>query len=157
MADPGRPAPAPWPRVAPALVAGVVAVVAGGLTAAASRPLSWAQGGWVAAFLVLVLGVGQITLACGQALGPGDGPSTGRARAGFALWNVGGVGVVAGTLASAPIVVAVASVPLVVVLVACLRDRPARAPAPRWFGRAHGVVALVLLAGVPVGVVLAWR
>ena len=57
-----------WMSVLPMLIVGGVGVISGGLVAAITGPTSWQHGSWVAAFLVLVVGVGQIGIASGQAL-----------------------------------------------------------------------------------------
>ena len=63
-----------WTSYRPFLVLGSVGVVLGGLLAAVTGPLALPMGSWAAAYLVLVVGVGQIVLAGGQAFVGGSDP-----------------------------------------------------------------------------------
>ena len=52
-----------WPAMRAFVVLGAVAIVAGGLIAAVTRPSGFAEGPWLAAYLVLVGGVALTSLA----------------------------------------------------------------------------------------------
>ena len=55
-------------RAVPFAVISSIGIIGGGIAAAVTGPTDWKRGSWVAAFLVLVVGVGQIGIASGQAL-----------------------------------------------------------------------------------------
>lgn len=146
LADPTRSRVAPGP----ALVGlGAVCVVLGGLVAAVTGPMGWAKGAWAAAYLVLVMGVAQYAMGRMRAAGPGGD------RAGWvqlAGWNLGSLLVIAGTLATTPLLVDLGSVLLVVALVLALRARVGGAPPAAML--AYRALLLVLAVSIPVGIVL---
>lgn len=83
------------------------AIVAGGLVAAITGPAGFVNGSWVAAYLVLVVGVGQLGLGVGQALLAADVPSGRRRGWQLVVYNLSSIAVVVGTLTdSVAIVVA---------------------------------------------------
>ncbi|MDZ7748655.1 MAG: hypothetical protein U5K43_07295 [Halofilum sp. (in: g-proteobacteria)] len=88
------------------MAAGAIAIVAGGLLAAAVAHAPGRTAVWLSAFLVLVVGVVQVALAAGQVLLAGPGAGRGTARCELALYNLGGAGVIAGTLAGSFVLVA---------------------------------------------------
>lgn len=140
--------------------AGAVAVVAGGLAAAVTGPTGWEHGSWVAAFLVLVTGVGQIGLGAGQALLADRPPGSRRLAGEVALLNAGSVLVIAGTLAAVPAVVTAGTLALAGALVMFAgtprRHDPGhdgRRAWPRW---AYTGLLAVLLVSSPIGLVLTW-
>jgi len=90
--------------MSPFLACGAVAVVGGGLAGAVTRPLDWDRGAWVAAFLVLFAGVGQIGLGAGQAVLAGRSLPRLTIAGEVVLWNAGSLVVLVGTVASAPVV-----------------------------------------------------
>lgn len=135
-------------------VTGLVAVVVGGLVAAVTDPLQVPRGSWLAAYLVLVVGVAQAAMGAGRHRWPGA--SDGRGWVQFVLWNVGSAAVIVGTVVAAPVVVYAGSVLLLAALVlALLATRvpsdPVRNGALIWIYR--GLLVL-LLVSVPVGMVL---
>jgi len=145
-----------WPAILPFLVFGTLYTIAGGLVAAVSRPLELGHGSWVAAYLVLAGGVGQIGLGVGQGLVAESRPSRSIVRVEASAWNVGLVGVIVGTLVSSPFATTLGSAVSAVALI--LFVRTARAPGgpatrARWLVLA---LAAALLVSTPVGVVLAW-
>jgi len=147
----------PWRRQLPLLGVGAASVVAGGLAAAVTGPTDWSHGSWVAAFLVLVAGVTPIGIGVAQASLPITTPSAAFVAAQVVLWNVGCAAVVAGTLLSSPLTVAVGSGPLVAVLamsVLALRGRPRAPRSVVLVG--YRLLVLVVLASVPIGIVLAF-
>lgn len=144
-----------WRASAPLLAAGAVSIIAGGIAAAVTGPTGWEHGSWVAAFLVLVGGVAQIGLAVGQA-GLAAGPLRSRGvLVECVLWNAGCLTVIAGTLVSSPVAVAIGSAPLVATL--AMSSQAVRRPVghPR-LTLASRILVVVLLASIPVGVALAW-
>ena len=97
--DPALLTAAQWRAMRAFVLLGAIATVAGGLTAAITRPAGVAAGAWVAAYLVLVAGVAQVGLGLGQALLAGGVPSLGYRRWELALFNLGNLGVLVGTVA----------------------------------------------------------
>lgn len=100
------PPAAPWRPVVPLLAAGAIAIVAGGLLAAAVAHAPGRTAVWLSAFLVLVVGVVQVTLAAGQVALVGPGAGRGIARWELALYNLASAGVIAGTMARSLVLVA---------------------------------------------------
>lgn len=85
---------ATWPFLATALLA----ILAGGVVAAAMAHAPTRLLMWMVAYLVLVAGMAQVVLGLGQALLPTKLPSL-RWRAGeWLLFNAGNAGVIVGTL-----------------------------------------------------------
>lgn len=128
---------------------GVAAVVLGGLVAAVTGPLAVPRGSWMAAFLVLPLGVAQV----GMGLARLAAPDTGRDAAWLQLasWNVGGVVVILGTLMENPFLVDGGAVLLVVALVvAFLGARLWQG----WLAIAYRALLILLIVSIPVGLVL---
>lgn len=133
-------------------VVGVTCIVLGGLVAAVAAPLQLAKGSWLAAYLVLVAGVLQAILAEQRPL-IGGAPGNGRATLTvLALWPIGNLLVIVGSLAIVPWVVIAGGALLVVALVAALwSTRGAARRLRAWIAR---VIYVVVLVSVPVGLVL---
>lgn len=89
---------AQWRAMRTFVLVGSIAIIGGGLVAAITGPAALAAGAWAAAYLVLVVGVAQIGLGVGQALLAADVPSIGHRRWQFVLFNLGNLGVLAGTV-----------------------------------------------------------
>ncbi len=91
-----------WDRrsaFAPFAVAGAAAVVAGGgLAAAIAAPSPTRHGVWTVAYLVLVLGVGQLVIGAGQALLAAEPPAPGPAALAAAAFNLSGAAIVLGVV-----------------------------------------------------------
>lgn len=85
-------------RAWPLLVPGVAGVITGGLIAAGVAHAPTFATVWLAAYLVLVVGVAQLALALGQALLTSAAVSLARIRLESLLFNVGSAGVIAGTI-----------------------------------------------------------
>jgi hypothetical protein len=134
---------------------GAVFVVLGGLVAAASTPLRFEAGPWLAAYLVLVCGVAQCLFGIVRRY-VAPAPVTG---VGFAVelacWNAGNAAVVVGDLVRIPVVVAVGGALLAVVLVLQLAHLRHVAAGMRWAAWLYGVVVAVLLVSIPIGILLA--
>ncbi len=128
---------------------GIGAVVAGGLVAAVTSPLQLAHGSWLAAYLVLVVGVGQCAMAAVRLVAPGDHQ---RGWYQAVSWNAGNTLVVLGTLVGSPWVVDGGGLLCVVALAVALvhARRLARA---RWVWP-YRAVLLILLVSIPIGLVL---
>jgi hypothetical protein len=151
-----RPVPSSrWRPSTPLLAAGAVSIIAGGLAAAVTGPTGWEHGSWVAAFLVLVAGVAQISLAVAP-VELTTTPATARVAAvECALWNAGCLTVIAGTLVSNPVAVTIGSAPLVATLAISFLAVHVPVGHPR-LAFAYRALIIVLLASIPVGVALAW-
>lgn len=169
-------APATRPSSARLLVVGGSAcVIAGGIVAAATGPLRLDSGSWLAAYLVLVCGVGSYAIGTMQTR-PGSPliPSTWD-RVRLAGWILGNVAVITGSLTAATVVVDAGVVALLIALVIALVDdvRPSRRPG-RWPSRdeiarrpvrgfrswltvlAYRCLLVLLIISAPVGAVLAY-
>lgn len=136
----------------PFLLTGLLALLIAGFVAAAiahapTRPLVW-----MVAYLVLVAGVAQGVLGLGQALLPAQLPSP-RWRAGeWALFNLGNLGVIAGTLLVRPALVAVGTALFVAALLAFLLG--VRGAGRGWLLHAFRAVLVVTCLGACVGLAL---
>ena len=135
------------------------AVVLGGLVAAVTEPLALDHGSWIAAYLVLVVGVAQGAMGRART-SDAVRSQIGAGLAQFGCWNVGGALVIVGTVVERPWVVDLGSVLVCVALaLALLATRgltgPARAAWPRraW-PVAYRALLVVLLVSVPIGMVL---
>lgn len=132
---------------------GAACVVLGGLVAAATDPLDLAHGSWLAAYLVLVGGVAQYVMGHARTWPGATMQPPGVAWTGVGAWNLGNAGVIAGTLADAPVLVDAGSALLVLALVVAVHAA----------GRAGGILAwgyrlllVVLLVSIPIGIVLSY-
>ena len=141
---------------APFLAVGSVAVVGGGLVAAVTRPTHFTLGPWVAAFLVLVVGVAQIALGAGQAWLADQRPTEAVVRAELATWNLGAVATLGGSIGEVPLVTTVGGLVTVVALACFLRATWAGTGGPRWAQSTYVAGVAVLLVSTPIGVALAW-
>lgn len=140
----------------PFLALGTAAIIAGGVVAAVTRPLDFEEGAWLAAYFVLVGGVALIGLGVGQALFAPAPPTRATAIGQLGAWVLSTAAVVAGTLASAPVLTVVGGVVLLAVLVtfiASVRGSTASGLVV-WLYRA---ILVVLVVSIPVGLVLAWQ
>jgi hypothetical protein len=145
-----------WPSMRPFVVMGGTCVIAGGLVAAVSRPTEFELGSWVAAYLVLVGGVAQVSLGVGRAWLAWDAARPRRTLAEAALWNVGLAGTLVGSLRPAFGATAVGgaftAAALVSFLLGIRRTRPGQ---PVLSVVYRGLVGLIIMS-TPVGVALAW-
>jgi hypothetical protein len=146
-------------QLLPFTAIGVACVVAGGLVAAATAHAPTQHASWAAAYLVLVGGVAQVGLGMGQALFAGR-PSATLVTAQLACWNVGNAAVIAGTLASLPVLVDVGGALLVVTLLLltyALRASGARVAGGvrRWYLHGFRLLVAILAVSIPIGLVLA--
>ena len=150
------------PRWRPATAFTVIGggcVVAGGLVAAATSPLSIPHGSWMAAYLVLVGGVAQYAMGRARRWLPETAQPPLWGWIGVIGWNLGNLAVILGTLLGLPPLVYVGSAALVVgLLVALDATRPvATASVGKTnarLGLAYRVMLLVLAVSIPVGMTL---
>ena len=141
------------PAIVTLVVVGIAAVIAGGLIAAVTEPFGLTDGSWAAAYLVLVWGISQVAIGAAQQL-IAVVPSPTLAWAVFALWNLGNVGVLVGTLVALPTVVVAGSVLLLIALVgAFVAVRGAHRRIWAWLYRA---LIVVLFVSVFVGIALSF-
>jgi hypothetical protein len=141
---------------APFVLIGTSAIVTGGLVAAVTRPTHFDLGPWVAAFLVLVVGVAQISLGAGQACLADARPSILALSCEAVSWNLGAVATLVGTLWDAPAVTTIGAVSTAASLGWFLAAVWPSTRGPRWARSVYvGGVAL-LFGSALVGVVLAW-
>lgn len=136
---------------------GGAAVLAGGIVAAVTGPLALTRGSWLAAYLVLVVGVAQYSMGAARRCGQGvTGVPLGWVQ--FGLWNLGGLAVMVGTLARTVMAVWIGSAALLVaVLLAFLVDRqPGDRVHPRGplWTVAYRLLLVILAVSIPVGIVL---
>lgn len=142
------------------IVTGVACVVIGGLVAAATDPLDFSDGSWLAAYLVLVGGVAQSAMGLVRdRLEPASERSPAWGWAQFGGWNLGNAAVIAGTLASATLLVDAGSVLLVLALLIALRAtwnaaRRRAGPLPPIAIWIYRVLLLILIVSIPVGILL---
>lgn len=147
----------------PWLAFGLASVVAGGLVAAVVAHDPTEKPVWASAYLVLVAGIGQIGLALGRTLLAPRPPTYAVLGREFAIFTLGNLGVVVGTLVDAVWVTDVGGALLVVSLgLMTWGTRPGSSPthtrATRWqrrLGWAYRVLVVVLLVSIPIGLVLA--
>jgi hypothetical protein len=142
-----------WLIARPFLLIAALGIVGGGLVAAVTGPLDLAYGSWLAAYLVLVVGVAQLGFGVGRALLPTDVDATRRTiPAELVTWNVGNVLVMGGTLVTAPWLVMVGSVGLLVALVLFLLA--VRHSIHSGWALAFRALAVFLAGSVAVGIAL---
>ncbi len=142
------------------IVVGGFCVVVGGLVAAVTEPLELEHGSWLAAYLVLVGGVAQYAMGRIRKWWHSESArSTSWAWAQLGGWNLGNAGVIAGTLASTPLIVDVGSVLLAFALLIALRATWSAAarftdPTSTLIIWTYRILLLVLVVSIPVGILL---
>lgn len=87
-----------WRAARPFAWLGAAAIIAGGLVAAAVAHRPVQQLVWMSAYLVLIVGAAQIGFGAGQAWLSERLPSGGWITGEWIVFNLGNVGVIAGTL-----------------------------------------------------------
>lgn len=164
VADPGPTAPHLDLRAAPVtatpvrraelvlMVVGALSVVAGGIVAAATGPLSLEKGSWAAAYLVLVCGAASVAVGGAQTWLVVRRPPTGTATVQVLAWLLGNAAVLTGTLVgSAPVVLVGGGLLVVALLVALVSARRVRRPLLGW---GYRLALAVVAVSIPVGLVL---
>ncbi|MBS9534044.1 hypothetical protein KIH27_10655 [Mycobacterium sp. M1] len=141
-----------WDRRAafkPFAVAGVAAVLIGGVLASAiAAPAPTRHGVWAVAFLVLVLGAGQLALGAGEVLLAARAPRTGLPAA--VAFNVAGIAILLGVVTDHVLVFDAGSLLLLVTLALLLydvRDSTRRG----WWLRLYRLLIVVLIVSIPIG------
>lgn len=146
-----------WDRRAvfgPFALAGLTAVLAGGIVAAViAAPAPTRHGTWAAAYLVLVLGLSQLALGAGQALLAAAPPTPRHTLVTAALFNLANLGVIAGVLSDRVSVLDAGSALLFVALGLFLYG-VRRSDGPRWPLFAYRGVLIVLAVSIPIGLLV---
>lgn len=145
-----------WPAARPFALIASAAVVAGGIVAAVAHPTGFELGSWLAAYLVLVVGVAQLALGGGQAWLAASTPDTPTIIRQALLWNIGAAGVIGGTLLSSPAVTTLGGLVTVAALVAFLVGVRRLGSVPKWAPLLYRGVAVFVLGSIPVGLFLSW-
>ncbi len=135
------------------VVTGAIAIVVGGLVAAANASVPTEKGSWLAAYLVLVVGVTQVGLGAGQEMLADPAPTVGRLTFEYVAFNAGSLGVLVGTLLGPPLLVDLGGIALVAALVTFMASVP-RHWTP-WPLVAYRLLVIIVVASVPIGLVLA--
>lgn len=135
---------------------GGAGIVAGGIVAAVAGPTGWRDGSWLAAFLVLVVGVGQLGLGAGQAVLAGAVPSRRRVWAEVATWNLGCLAVMLGTVLSVPALVSAGGVLMLLPLAWWGGAVRGSDTALRWAARSYVALIAILGLSIPIGLTLSW-
>lgn len=143
------------PDLVPFAIIGCVAMIAGGLVAAVSRPLSFGHGLWVSAYLVLVVGVAQVGLGAGQVALTSQPVDAGRVRAELVSYQASALLVVVGTLLGSPATVTAGGVLLLGSLVLFMLTATTAGRRSRWRVPYLGLLGLLILS-IPVGLTLSW-
>ncbi|MGB3413517.1 MAG: hypothetical protein WBA28_02245 [Microbacteriaceae bacterium] len=131
---------------------GVAFIVLGGMVAAFAGPLQFEKGSWLAAYLVLILGVAQCILSRQSEFLGLTPPATNPTILRIAAWNLGNALVITGALSSQPIISDIGGVLLIIALVLALLDTR---------GSNHKIQAgilraiyLILIVSIPIGLTL---
>lgn len=146
-----------WERRAvatPFALAGALSIVAGGVLASViAAPAPTRHGVWAVAFLILVLGVGQLVLGAGLTLLPAEPAGTRVAVVGCTLFSAAGVAIMTGVVSGYIVVFDIGAALMFGTLVLFL------------FGVRHGghrgwplygyrLVIAVLLVSIPIGTLI---
>lgn len=146
-----------WDRRAaflPFAAAGVAGVLAGGLLAAAiAAPAPTRHGVWASAYLVLVIGVGQILLGAGQALLAATPPTARRVAVTAVAYNVANLAILLGIVTGHIIVFDAGSVLLVVALVLFLHG-VVHGAQTGWPLQVYRLFVAMLIVSIPIGLVI---
>lgn len=146
-----------WDRRAvfgPFVLAGVFSVIAGGLLAAAiAAPAPTRHGVWAAAYLVLVLGVGQIVLGTGQALLASVPPPAAMIAGTAALFNIANIAILLGIVTDHMLVFDAGSVLLLISLVLFVNG-VRRAAQRGWPLHVYRLLVAVLIVSIPIGMIV---
>lgn len=89
---------------------GFIAIIAGGLVAAAVARHPTQHLVWMSAYLVLIVGVAQIVFGAGQVWLSAKAPPPAWLAGEWIIFNLGNAGVIIGTLADSPALVAAGTV-----------------------------------------------
>jgi hypothetical protein len=139
----------------PFRVLGTAWIIAGGLTAAVTGPLSLENGSWAAAFSVLIGGVAQYAIGVVQSALVSLQPSRRVVTAELAAWNLGGAAVILGTVVTQPLIVDFGGLLLVVALALMVLTVRGKGAGPVWAMWTYRVLLIVILVSIPIGLILA--
>ncbi|HEU4362374.1 MAG TPA: hypothetical protein VFR27_12830 [Mycobacterium sp.] len=146
-----------WDRRAvfgPFALPGAISVIAGGsLAAAIAAPAPTRHGVWAAAYLVLVLGVGQIVLGIGPALLASTPPSARMVTVTATLFNIANIAILLGIVTNHITVFDAGSLLLLIALALFLHGV--------WHGARRGwplyvyrLLVAVLAVSIPIGLLI---
>lgn len=138
----------------PLIASGIAGVLGGGVAAAVTGPTDWERGSWVAAYLVLVVGAGQLALGACQAILAREVPPTRLAWCEWLLFTLSSIGVITGTLVHRSWIVVVGTVILAVALVLFGVGAPLDSARHRTAANVYRIVLLILVVSAPIGVIL---
>jgi len=141
-------------------VGGAGCVIVGGLVAAVTGPSGLEQGSWLAAYLVLVCGVGGYAIGAVQARPESPPMPPARTWTQLTCWGVGNAAVITGSLTGVTVLVDAGAVLLVVALMIALvragwRGPPVLRLGGGLVGWAYRCLLVILMISAPVGAVLA--
>ncbi|WP_409434714.1 hypothetical protein [Mycobacterium sp. SMC-14] len=143
-----------WVAFKPFAVAGATAIVLGGAIAAAiAAPAPTRHGVWAVAYLVLVLGAGQLAIGACQALLPAISPSPREATLSAAAFNLSGAAIVLGVVTDHVAVFYAGSALLFAVLV-WLLYRVRRSTRRGWALLAYRFLLAALVVSIPIGMAI---
>ncbi|PQM53442.1 MULTISPECIES: hypothetical protein [Mycolicibacter] len=143
-----------WAAFKPFAVAGASAIVAGGAIAAAiAAPAPTRHGVWAVAYLVLVLGAGQLVIGSGQALLPTTSPSPREATLGAAAFNLSGAAIVVGVVTD-HIAVFYAGSGLLFIVLAWWLYRVRRSTRRGWALLTYRLFLAALVVSIPIGMAI---
>ena len=130
------------------------------MTTAPRSPSDRRPRAWVLALLTLITGPGalSLTFAVGEGGGRGPGASTSFVLSSLflaAIWTLGGLAVIGGTVLGAPLLVDAGGALLVVTMVLMLRAVGRRAQGPAWLLWVFRAALVLTAVSIPVGLVLA--
>jgi len=135
------------------LITGYSAIFAGGIVAAVTGPLNLAKGSWLAAYLVLIAGLAQLLLVYqGRILRVAALPARSMWMK-FSFWAAGNGAVIAGSLASQPVIVDLGGLALVSALILALAHT--RGAPMIVHARVLRACYVAVLLSIPVGLILA--
>lgn len=138
----------------PFAVAGVGAIVGGGVLASAiAAPAPTRHGVWAVAYLVLVLGVGQLAIGAGRVLLGAEPPTPNRTRITAAAFNISGAAIMLGVVTDHVMVFQAGCALLFGVLVESLYGvrRSARSG---WPLVGYRLIIVALIVSIPIGMLI---
>ena len=142
------------PAVMPFALIGTLSIVLGGLLSAISAGTPSYLASWSVAYLVLVVGVGQLVLGIGQALLATAQLSPRLIAAQVLTFNVANVAVLAGTAITQPVLVYVGGGAFVVALALFVWGVRNSRTHNKWALYGFRAMLTILLISTPIGLIL---